>query len=68
MINKETNTVVRTPEPSEAGELESMYVLADWLYWASNDNLVNQDRYIELSKYFNTIPSVGEYFRMLSKQ
>ena len=30
-IHKETNTFIRTPEPSEACELESMYVLADWL-------------------------------------
>ena len=68
IINKETTNFIRTPEPSEAGELESMYLLADWLYWASLNNLVSQERYIELSKYFNTIPSVGEYFRMLSNQ
>ena len=67
-INKETNTFIRTPEPSEACELESMYVLADWLYWASLNNLVSQERYINLSTCLNTIPSVGEYFSMLSNQ
>ena len=67
-INQETNTFIRTPEPSEVCELESMYVLADWLYWASLNNLVSQERYINLSKYLNTIPTVGEYFRILSNQ
>ena len=32
-LNKETNTSIRTPEPSEACELDSMYLVADWLYW-----------------------------------
>ena len=30
-LNKETNTFIRTPEPSEVCELDSMYLLADWL-------------------------------------
>jgi hypothetical protein len=68
IINKESNTFIRTPEPSEAGELGSMYLLADWLYWASLNNLVSQERYINLSTYLSTIPSVGEYFKMLSNQ
>ena len=68
IINKETNTVISTPELSDACELESMYLLSVWLYWASLNNLVAQERYIELSKYFNTIPTVGEYFKMLSNQ
>jgi hypothetical protein len=58
--NKESTTFVRTPEPSEACELESMYLLADWLYWASLNNLVSQERYKKISAYLNTIPSVGE--------
>jgi hypothetical protein len=33
IINKESNTFIRTPEQSEVCELDSMYVLADWLYW-----------------------------------
>ena len=45
-----------------------MYVLADWLYWASLNNLVSQERYNKLSIYLNTHPSVGEYFRMLANQ
>ena len=67
-INKETNSFIRTPEPSEVCELDSMYLLADWLYWASQNNLVSQERYKNLSEYLNTIPSVGEYFRALSNQ
>ena len=59
-INKETNSFIRTPEPSEVCELDSMYLLADWLYWASKNNLVSQERYKNLSEYLNTIPSVGE--------
>ena len=30
-LQKATNTFISTPEPSEACELEPMYVLADWL-------------------------------------
>ena len=30
-ITKATNKFIRTPEPSEACELDYMYVLADWL-------------------------------------
>ena len=58
-INKETNSFIRTPEPSEVCELDSMYLLADWLHWASQNNLVSQERYKNLSEYLNTIPSVG---------
>ena len=43
--NKETTTFIRTPEPYEVCELDSMYVLADGLYWASENNLVSQERY-----------------------
>lgn len=67
-INKDTNNFIRTPEPSEVCELDSMYLLADWLYWASQNNLVSQERYKNLSEYLNTIPTVGEYFRVLSNQ
>ena len=61
IIDKESNTFVGTPEPSEACELESMYLLADWLHWAYLNNLVTQERYIDLSTYLNTIPSVGDH-------
>ena len=53
-INKETNNFIRTPEPSEACELDSMYIFADWLGWASLNNLVSQERYktrIRIFKY-----------------
>ena len=65
-INSETNTFIRPPAPSEAYELESMCLLDDWLHWASLNNLVSQARYISLSSYLDTIPSVGEYVRILS--
>ena len=68
ITNKETIIFIRTPEPSEACELESMYILADWLHWASLNNLISQERYINLSAYLNTIPSVGEYFKILTNQ
>ena len=51
IINKESNTFIRTPEPTELGELDSMYILADWLYDASENNMVSQERYINLSKF-----------------
>ena len=65
IINKESNTFVRTPEPSELGELDSMYILADWLYYASLHKLVSQERYINLSNYLDTIPIIGKYHRNL---
>ena len=46
-INKANNAFIRTPEPSEVCEFDSMHVLADWLYWASQNNLVSQERYIK---------------------
>ena len=61
IINKQSNTCIRTPEPTELCELDSMYILADWLYSASLDNMVSQERYITLSKYLDTIPVIGEY-------
>ena len=30
-MNKETNTCIGTPEPSEACELDTMCLLVDWL-------------------------------------
>ena len=66
IIKKETNTFIRTPAPSEACELDSMYLLADWLYWASLNNLVSQERYKTLSTYLSAIPSVGKYFNQLN--
>ena len=65
IINKESNTFIRTPEPSELCELDSMYILADWLYYASQNNIVSQERYINLSKYLDTIPVIGLYFHSL---
>jgi hypothetical protein len=63
IINKQSNTFNRTPEPTEIGELESMYISADWLYYASLNSLVSQERYISLSNYLDTIPVNGKYHR-----
>ena len=56
-MNTETTNFIRTLEPSEACELESMYVLADWLSYASENILVSQERYQMLLEYLNTIHS-----------
>ena len=63
IINKESTTFIRTPEPTELGELDSMYILADWLYDASQNNMVSRERYINLSTYLDTIPLIGMYYR-----
>ena len=68
VIQKETETCIRTPEPSEACELASMYILADWFCWASLNHLVSQERCVSVSTYLNTIPSFGENFRILYTQ
>ena len=65
IINKESDTFIRTPEPTEICELDSMYLLADWLYYASLHKLVTQERYINLSNYLDTIPIIGKYHRNL---
>ena len=61
ILNKRSNTFIRTPEPTELCELDSMMILADWLNSASRDHVISQDIYIYLSKYLNTIPNIGEY-------
>ena len=66
IIDKQCNTFIRTPEPTELCELDSMMLLADWLYCASLDNMVSQERYINLDKYLDTIPSIGKCHRNLS--
>ena len=65
ILNKQSNTFIRTPEPTELCELDSMMILADWLYSASRDNVISQERYINLTNYLDTIPSIGEYHRNL---
>ena len=65
IINTESHTFIRTPEPTEICELDSMYILADWLYYASQNNIVSQERYINLSNYLDTIPVIGLYFHSL---
>jgi hypothetical protein len=65
LINKQCHTCIRTPEPTELCELASMYILADWLYDAYCNNLVSQERYINLYNYLDTIPIIGKYHRNL---
>jgi hypothetical protein len=65
ILNNPSNTFIRTPEPTEIGELESMYRLADWLCYASLNSLVSQEGCINLSNYFDTIPVIGKYHRHL---
>ena len=65
LVNSQGN-YTRTPEGSEVDELDLMYELAEWCFWAGRNNLITKERYTNLAKYFNSIPSVGEYFRNLS--
>ena len=65
IINKESDTIIRTPEPTEICELDSLYILADWLNDAHFNNIISQERYINLSKFLDTIPIVNLYYRNL---
>jgi hypothetical protein len=65
IIIQQSHTFIRTPEPTELCELDSMYILADWLYYAYCNNMVSQERYINLFNYLDTIPIIGKYHRNL---
>jgi hypothetical protein len=67
LVDTRSGHLTRTPEASEVDELESLYLLAEWLAWAQKKQLVSCARYLELSCYLDTIPTVGGYFRILSK-
>jgi len=67
LVDSRSGQLTRTPEASELDELESLYLLAEWLAWAQKNELVSGARYFELSCYLDTIPTVGGYFRILSK-
>ena len=60
---------IRTPEPSEMCEVEHelkyMYLLADWLLWASKNHKITTKKYIAMAEYFDTLPTVGQYFRKI---
>jgi hypothetical protein len=60
LVDTRSGQLTRTPEASEMDELESMYLLAEWLAWAQKNQLVSYSRYLELSCYLDTIPTVGE--------
>jgi hypothetical protein len=66
IISQQSHTFIRTPEPTELCELDSMYILADWLYYAYLNNMISQERYINLYTYLDTIPIIGKYHRNLS--
>ncbi len=42
--------------------------MANWLYWASNNNKISNKKYIDMAEYFDTMPLIGEYFRALLVQ
>ena len=69
-LNKE-GRFIQTPEPSEyeegESEVKSLYIMADWLLWASMNNKINNKRYIAMATYFDTIPVIGLYFRNICK-
>ena len=65
LSHKQSNTCIRTPEPTELCELYSMYILADWLYYASQNTIISQDIYLKLPTYLDTTPSIGKYHRNL---
>ena len=67
LVDSRSGNYTRTPEGSEVDELESMYLLAEWLAWAQKNQLLDNKRYLELSCFLNTIPTVGEYLRILSE-
>ena len=68
ILSKQHSTLIRTPEPTELCELDSVMILADWLDSAPRDNVISQELYIYIyiyiyiySKYLDTIPIIGEY-------
>jgi hypothetical protein len=67
LVDTRSGDFTRTPDGSEVDEVESMYLLAEWLAWAQKKQLITNNRYVELSCYLDTIPTVGGYFRILSK-
>jgi hypothetical protein len=66
LVDNDSGHLTRTPEASEVDELDSLYLLVEWLAWALKSQLLTDKRYVELSGYLHTIPSVGEYLRVLS--
>ena len=68
IVDNTNGKYTRTPEGSEVDELESMYLLVEWLAWAQKNQLLDNKRYLELSCYLNIIPTVGEYLRSLSER
>ena len=65
ILSIESNTCIRTPEPTELGESDSMYILADWLYDASFNNMVSHEIYTTLSTSLGTIPIIDKWYRNL---
>ena len=57
--------VIRTPEVSEVGELDSRYRLADWLYQVSAKRKISEKQYIRHAEYLDSVPLVGDYYRLL---
>ncbi len=57
--------MIRTPEASEVGELNSRYRLADWLYSVSMHSQISGKQYLRNAEYLDTVPLVSDYFRLL---
>ncbi len=60
--------VIRTPEASEVGELDSRYRLAYWLYNAARKGKVSKKQYYRHAEYLDHVPLVSSYFRLLCSQ
>jgi len=67
----EEGRFIQTPEPSEyeevESELKSLYIMADWLLWASNNNKINNKIHVAMADYLCTIPVIGTYFINICK-
>ena len=57
ILNKQSNTFIRTPEPTELCALDSMYILADWLYYAYLNHMVSQEIFIYIYIYMYQLMS-----------
>ncbi len=57
--------VIRTPEVSEVGELDSKYRLANWLHCVAIQSKITDKQYIRHAKHLDSLPVVGDYCRFM---
>ena len=69
ILSKQHSTLIRTPEPTELCELDSVMILADWLDSAPRDNVISQELYIEIYIYIYIfkISRHHTYYRRVSR-